>query len=144
MQLTHCIYTSIATRPFSNAELSDLLQTARASNAAVGVTGMLLHVEGTFFQVLEGDDAVVRGLFGRIAADLRHGSVTRIIHEPLHLRRFADWTMGFASLAPAELGALEGANDFFSHGSCLSMLNEGRAKKLLAAFGKGRWRQLAA
>jgi hypothetical protein len=144
MQLTHCIYNSIATRPFDNAQLAELLQKARAANGPLSVTGMLLHVEGTFFQILEGDDDVVRNLFAKIAGDVRHASVTRIIHEPIPRRRFADWTMGFASLAPSELVGLEGANDFFDRQSCLTRVDEGRAKKLLAAFDKGRWRRHAA
>lgn len=142
--LSHCIYTSVATRSMTNAELAELLRKARLANAARGVTGMLLHVEDTFFQVLEGEDVTVRDVFATIGADQRHCSVTRIIHEPLHVRRFADWTMGFASLTSQELATVGGANDFFAQGSCLTLLNAGRAKKLLEAFGKGRWRHQAA
>jgi hypothetical protein len=48
--------------------------------------------------------------------------------------------MGFASLGRAEAAQLVGANDFFGSASCLESIDPGRAKKLLVAFGSGRWR----
>ena len=47
--LVHCIYASSATRPFSFDQLVELLAVARRNNAALGVTGMLLHDRGSFF-----------------------------------------------------------------------------------------------
>jgi hypothetical protein len=48
--------------------------------------------------------------------------------------------MGFVSVTRAELLQLPGANDFFVDGKCLADLDTGRARKLLEAFRKGRWR----
>ena len=120
-----------------------MLTEARARNLARGVSGILLYVEGSFFQVLEGEAAVVDPLFARIACDPRHSRVTMIMREPIARRAFDGWSMGFAELASAELGATLGMNDFFDSGSCLDMLTPGRAKKLLTAFAAGRWRQVA-
>lgn len=144
MSLSHCIYSSVQAHAMDHAQLAALLANARLVNAHLGVTGMLLHVDDTFFQVLEGEDAVVRALFEKIGTDPRHLGVTRIIHESLHSRRFANWTMGFASLSSQELASLVGVNDFFTEASCLTALGEGRAKKILEAFSRGRWRNRAA
>ena len=139
--LFHCIYASAATRPFSTAELTALLQRARETNEGLGVTGMLLHVEGSFFQVIEGPEHVLRTLFSRISADKRHSQVTKIIWEPIAERTFDAWTMGFHQISRVDLGGIAGVNDFFGGATCLADIDEGRAQKVLAAFAEGRWRK---
>ena len=114
---------------------------ARRNNAALGVTGMLLHDRGSFFQVLEGPAATVDALYARIAADARHAEIVRIIHEPVARRSFGQWSMGFVQADDELLRSVEGANDFFRGGTALSAIDSGRARKLLQAFGAGRWRR---
>jgi hypothetical protein len=138
-QLSHLIYASAAVKPFNHEQLVSLLENARAANGRIGVTGVLLHAQGSFFQVLEGDRGVLDALFAEIARDSRHANVVSIIVEPIQRRSFADWSMGFTSLTPAEVAGISGANDFFSSASCFSQLNPGRARKLLAAFARGSW-----
>ena len=118
-----------------------LLRKARQSNAAMGITGMLVYCEGNFFQVLEGDTEAVAAVFSRISADTSHAKVTEIIREPIARRTFGEWSMGFAALNRQEIDDAIGANDFFTEGLCIQRLDGGRAKKLLAAFRAGRWRQ---
>jgi hypothetical protein len=139
-QLIHTVYSSKATGAFREHELPALLDRSRVANAHRDVSGMLLYIEGNFFQVLEGEANVVADVFERIRTDPRHSRVTRIIQEPIVARDFGDWTMGFASLALDEIGQHLGENDFFSSATCLEQLSGGRAKKLLAAFRNGRWR----
>lgn len=140
MDLIHCIYASSATRSFQEPEILALLERARTKNAALGITGMLLFIEGSFFQVLEGAASAVDGLYATIGRDPRHDRVTQIIREPIAQRSFQEWSMGFASVGREEAARLVGANDFFATASCLERINAGRAKKLLIAFGAGRWR----
>jgi len=101
---------------------------------------MLLYSVGSFFQVLEGEEATLLELFAIIATDPRHRNVTKIIQEPIARRVFGDWTMGFSALEPAELSGIEGFSDFFQQGISLTNLQSGRAKKLLWAFAQNRWR----
>lgn len=138
--LMHLIYTSAATPKFHLPDLKTILHGAHTKNAQRAVTGMLLYTTGTFFQVLEGEKAVLMDLFTIISADPRHHSVTRIIHEPIAQRAFGDWTMGFVQLDPEELKGIDGFSDFFEQGNSLINLQPGRAKKLLTAFAQGRWR----
>jgi EAL domain-containing protein (putative c-di-GMP-specific phosphodiesterase class I) len=139
-ELIHLIYCSAAVRSFNRGELAELLSRARANNARLGITGMLLHIEGSFFQVLEGAPDAIDGLFDAIRRDARHRQLTVIIREPVAARTFGEWTMGYADITPAELDGIVGANDFFAGGESFTRLGEGRAKKLLAAFRDGRWR----
>ncbi|MCA9252039.1 MAG: BLUF domain-containing protein [Phycisphaerae bacterium] len=138
--LVHLIYASAATEPFSDEALLELLAKARRNNASLGVTGMLLYSEGSFFQVLEGEENVVRDLFRTICKDKRHTQVTEIIFEPIGQRIFGEWSMSFASMTHDELLDAPGLNDAVKGGESLLQLTKGRAKKLAVAFVEGRWR----
>lgn len=138
--LIHCIYASAAKRAFGKAELADLLERARTNNARLNVTGMLLYAEGSFFQVLEGDEATVDGLLAKIAADKSHEKVSLIVREPIAKRVFGEWTMGFSRMTREDIESIDGLNDFFGGASCLAQIDSGRAMKLLRCFAKGRWR----
>lgn len=138
--LIQLIYASAARGEPSEEELTRLLAGARRHNAAVGVTGMLLYSEGSFLQLLEGEAAAVDDLLQRIARDSRHASLSVIIREPIARRSFGDWTMGFATVQARDLSRIAGLNDFFAAGSSLAELDPGRARKVLEAFKKGRWR----
>jgi hypothetical protein len=100
---------------------------------------MLLYIGGSFFQLLEGKAQEVDSVYAKIARDARHTRVTLIIREPTLERDFSGWTMGFSTVDPLEAGKLLGENDFFSEASCVTRLDSGRAKTLLAALGKRRW-----
>ena len=139
-RLIHLIYNSAATEEFSDEALAVLLAKARNKNAALGITGMLLHVDGCFFQVLEGPEDAVNGLAETIRLDLRHGRMTTIINEPIARRAFSEWTMGFTRMVASKACEMEGLNDFFGTGKVLTELDVGRARKLLTAFKDGRWR----
>jgi hypothetical protein len=138
--LIHCIYSSAARQALDSNDLRALLDQARRNNSARGVTGMLLYVDQSFFQVLEGAEAAVDAIYERIKVDSRHHKLTRIIREPISRRAFGEWTMGFAHISELDLANLTGVNDFFSKNSITSTIDSGRAKKLLSAFAAGRWR----
>jgi hypothetical protein len=139
-QLFQRIYASAARRNFGAEDLAELLRVARDNNAKLGLTGMLLYAEGSFFQVLEGPEAVLDPLYAKIEHDPRHTQMTLIIKEPISKRQFDDWTMGFYMMSSDELASLSGVNDFFGKHRAAVSLSAGRAKKLLAAFAEGRWR----
>ncbi len=138
--LIHCIYASSAAPGFADSDIPGLLEAARRKNASLNVTGTLLYIDGSFFQVLEGEAGTVDALYATIGHDPRHRRVTQIIREPIARRSFAQWTMGFDSLNGVDAAALLGENDFFRDATFLERLDAGRAKKLLRAFREGRWR----
>jgi hypothetical protein len=138
--LVHIIYSSKATPGFTEHQIPALLDAARTANAARDVTGMLLYIDGNFFQILEGAKATVAEVFERIRRDSRHSRVTQIIREPIVERSFGEWTMGFSTLGLEEIKQHIGENDFFTSATCFEQMTPGRAKKLLNAFRNGRWR----
>lgn len=142
--LSHLIYASSADSKMSDADLRAILDRARTVNSELDITGILLHTEGSYFQVLEGDAEAIDSLYAKITHDKRHTNIVLIVREPIASRSFADWSMGFASVTSKDVAEIIGVNDFFQKKTCLYDLSAGRAKKLLAAFAGGRWRASSA
>jgi len=100
------IYISDAATHLTTVELDGILATSRRNNAGIGVTGMLIHMDGSFIQVLEGEAEVVDPLVARIAEDRRHRDFVVIARYPVAARQFPDWSMGYRrcdGAPPAEL-----------------------------------------
>ncbi len=99
--------------PLPAAEIDRILAASVRNNAAVGVTGMLLHHRDVFVQVLEGDRAAVEAVYARVAGDPRHCDVRLVSAAPAAERLFGEWSMCAATLGPAEAHLLEmmGATD---------------------------------
>lgn len=112
MSLRTIVYTSTQTRPMFQAEVLELLDLARAKNARLGVTGMLLEKDGDFMQALEGDSAVIRSLFDRIQLDDRHHEILVVADRAIGERVFDAWSMGFAEVRPEDFGKVEGLRGF--------------------------------
>ncbi|HEX8328161.1 MAG TPA: BLUF domain-containing protein [Hymenobacter sp.] len=94
----HLVYTSVASAHLSEDELQRLLGHWRDTNAALGVTGVLLYSEGNILQVLEGRDDAIHPLYKTIEADVRHRSVTKLADGPVQSRAFAEWSMRFRTV----------------------------------------------
>jgi hypothetical protein len=109
--------------PWTRPDLLALLRAARTKNAALGVTGVLLHRQGRFVQLLEGGSEEVQALYATIRADPRHRDVTLVWDDQGDTRWFADWWMAFRDLEedpvtePALTDVLRGPADAstFSH-----------------------------
>ncbi len=102
------MYASQAAEPMSVAGLEEILADARVGNQARDVSGALLYVDGVFFQVIEGEEDVVRRLMANIANDTRHHSV-KIIHEAeIDERAFRSWSMAYVSATAEQLSIWAG------------------------------------
>ena len=108
--LQEIVYVSAATRAFSDADLQELLRTARENNARPGVTGMLLYIGGNFMQLLEAPHQTLATLLEKIRNDRRHGNLTVILERDVSSRSFPDWSMGYRRLCEAA-PELEGFHD---------------------------------
>lgn len=107
------VYTSTAAETFSDEDLSDLLRTSRERNHGEQITGMLLYRNGRFVQFLEGEEASVRALYARIAADPRHTMVRLLVDGHPAQRTFEEWSMGYEPLRRPTGPPPEGFRDSF-------------------------------
>ena len=130
MSLVQVVYGSSTPRPLSPDELLDILRVSRRNNAAVGVTGVLLYSGGNVMQVLEGPEAAVDEVYGRVARDPRHRGVLQLIRGPVAERSFPDWSMGFhhdETLSGEDRAGVRSLLDLTADGP-------DRARRLLASF----------
>lgn len=114
MSLCSLAYVSLAVKSMPDDDLKTLLKYARQKNERLGITGMLLYRDGFFMQALEGEEGTVDTLFERIRRDTRHRDVLRVYKEPIKVRAFPNWTMGFNKVEDEALKGLEGYTDFLA------------------------------
>lgn len=72
-----------------------MTQVFAVKNRTFGLTGVLVFVDETFIQILEGPPANVEEVFEQICCDLRHTEVELIETYPVQSRLFAEWDMAF-------------------------------------------------
>ena len=138
--LARLAYVSVRSPKLDPKSIRALLGSIRAKNAAADISGILLSVDDSFVQILEGEPEAIASLYARIEADDRHTRVVKLVLESIEARDFGEWSMGLAELTRRELDSMPGLNDFFQRGTTLAGLPDGRARDLLTAFRDGRWR----
>ncbi len=139
-KLSLLAYTSIASHHMTHEELLTLLSQSRKNNLPTDITGMLLYMEGCFFQVLEGEVDQLERLYEKISKDPRHHDVMKLILEPIETRSFSNWSMGFQHITKEELSSITGLTDFLDReNNGFEGLEITRARKLIEYFREGRW-----
>ena len=72
------IYLSSAIDSVDETELENLLVKSRENNKLNEISGILLHIDGDFIQVLEGHKEIVTNLYNKIATDKRHKGIITV------------------------------------------------------------------
>ena len=135
------VYASSATQPVEESFLHELLNVSRKNNGALGITGILLCVDGSFLQVLEGPAENVDSLYEQISFDRRHGAVVLLLRREVEERGFGDWTMGYVNVT-RDSANFEGLFDLLRDKPFAALKGDHRRiKSVLDGFIKGRWRK---
>jgi hypothetical protein len=108
MALHQIIYTSHSNGILIGEQLVELLLQARVKNARLGITGLLLHADGSFMQTIEGEDEALHRLYAAIAQDARHSGAIIMSDDPITQRSFNDWSMAFREITPEEADRIPG------------------------------------
>jgi hypothetical protein len=90
-------YQSRAKRQPSSDDLAQLVLEARERNKQFGVTGMLVHEGGRFYQWLEGPETALEGLWSSIKRDDRHEDIELLGEGVTPVRLFSEWDLRFLS-----------------------------------------------
>src|SRR5271157_3412409 len=85
------------------ADLARMLEESRTRNQARGITGVLILVDGVFFQILEGEKDTVINLMESIKRDPRHSGVKVYRERETDERAFASWSMAYLSPSAEEV-----------------------------------------
>ena len=134
--LYQVIYASAETRPMQEDELLGMLKLAREKNKRLGITGMLLHCDGSFIQALEGPKDQVMDLINVIRQDPRHDRIAVLFEGPIKKRSFSQWSMGLKRPSQEELAMIEGYTPYLDLGDDPKIIKNysSVALKLIAAF----------
>lgn len=99
MHLKSVTYTSRARLDLVDADLAQILQTARHFNALNGITGLLIFNGSRFLQIVEGPEEAVAELVGRLRDDRRHSAFELRDERHLVQRSFPEWSMKLARVS---------------------------------------------
>lgn len=108
MTLRRLIYSSQAVELFTQRELLDLLNESRGYNLIDDISGVLMHKDGYFLQVIEGEPIKIHNLFNRIEKDSRHYEIKILYDCTIKERLFSSWSMGCTNFDDPELVLLPG------------------------------------
>ncbi|PZQ27768.1 MAG: blue light sensor protein, partial [Ectopseudomonas oleovorans] len=113
--LVRLTYASRASHGMSSQLIRDILESSQRNNPIRGLTGILCCNADTFVQALEGPRTAINVLYNRLAEDNRHKDLTILDYEEIHVRRYANWSMGWA-------GAKQANRELFLKYSCSDRL----------------------
>ena len=134
------VYVSRAVEAMSTEALDEILGTARKNNSTYDITGMLLHHEGSFIQVLEGPEKKVEWLYEIISKDDRHKDASVVLRTHVGERAFDQWSMGYKRTDDLD-EIPEGFHHFLQSGYRRQTdADNEAARRALVAFKEGRWR----
>lgn len=103
-------YSSLIQRHAPPDAMDRLLLSAREFNLSCGVTGVLLHHDGNFFQYLEGPEEAVKTAYDRVIKSKTHHGIVEILNAPVSERHFTTWSMGFAEPTSTEIQRISQAS----------------------------------
>ncbi len=113
--MEYCIvYLSSSSGLLTDDTLAHILKHSQAKNRAQGITGILLYLNGSIIQVLEGEEERVKALYNVINRDPQHNQVIKLYSGSIEYRSFADWSMGYKTLSTTEFNHLRDTLPFIN------------------------------
>jgi len=97
------VYVSSARADLGEDDLKDILSHACTANRVLGISGMLVYLDGYFLQVLEGRRERVAELYAKIEADPRHFGAKVLVESDVAKPAFPNWSMGFRNASGGDL-----------------------------------------
>ena len=95
-------------------EIKALLKVCAENNSELDLTGILLHKDGNFLQVLEGPEDNVKKVLEKIYRDPRHRGIIKLLDGYSDQRQFPDWRMAFRDLHDLSLIKNPGYSEFLN------------------------------
>ena len=120
-------YISKFSRSLTKKEIENIGKISQTNNSREGITGVLLCCNGIFFQILEGEEESIDGLYHKILKDDRHDQILCLKSELNVLRRsFPHWSM--------EVIVLDENNDILLQPIKIMLQTLGESQTILASY----------
>lgn len=97
------VYTSARTKVCDENEIKNILNSCKKNNPGHSVTGVLVHSDKRFIQVIEGDKLEIETLYEKIKLDKRHAGLNIRVMEPTNERHFGGWHMAFLDVEKKDI-----------------------------------------
>ena len=81
-------YISSASEKLSIEDIETLMMDTKLFNNQNNIKGILIYVNQTFFQVIEGEYHIIKALFKRIEQDYRHYNILKILEKKSTISRY--------------------------------------------------------
>lgn len=127
------VYTSTARIPVDISVIKDILSISTRNNEQSEISGILVYLDGTFLQVLEGPETFINDTFDRIKSDDRHHNIVVLSEEYIEEREFPKWFMAFRETNQGEAKDLIGYKNL-DELKRLCETQTGVAKSLVKSF----------
>ena len=88
-------YVSSASNYLCQADLTKVFDYTVDWNISHNISGFLVHHNGNFIQLLEGEKEELTDLFSRIRVDSRHHDLIILLKQDLAQKSFDDYQCGF-------------------------------------------------
>ena len=85
------IYVSTCDPNLSSSDRKSLFETSKDNSDQKGVTGIFIYSDGNFFQILEGDKAILKSIYHKIEADSRHYNNIKLADKEVKNSFFQDY-----------------------------------------------------
>lgn len=94
--LSSIIYISSATTLVLQSDIDFLLQNAVQRNLNNGISGILIHKDQSFLQIIEGDTTKIKNLYTKIENDRRHHHIFKLRETNIMQRIFKGYRSSFS------------------------------------------------
>ena len=89
-------YTSNPKRKFTILELESLYDSSKRRNDRLHISGVLVMDDNLFFQILEGEENIVDGLYQKIKDDPRHKNINEVLNFYIKEKTFNEFGVGYS------------------------------------------------
>lgn len=90
-------YVSSANPNLNEEDIANLFEQVNKFNNSHDITGVLLYAETNFFQLIEGEEEVVKSLYSQIEKDSRHNNIIKFVDKPVEKPAFDGYISRFVT-----------------------------------------------
>ncbi|SEL06637.1 Sensors of blue-light using FAD [Aquimarina amphilecti] len=89
--MLHTISYVSTSAELSDFQINELLYITKLKNEDLGITGILMHSDQNFFQIIEGQKKVIKSLYQKIEKDIRHFNLIKILDRSINIPSFTNF-----------------------------------------------------
>ena len=89
------VYLSSARTNLTKEDIDEIMNISQVNNISLNISGFLVYHEGTFLQLLEGEEKNVKMIYNRVLIDDRHKNIIPVLDQETSARFFDFYHSGF-------------------------------------------------